>query len=261
MASVTVEQSKTPLTAFKVLSFDVYGTLIDWESGIYNAVVESAPFASLPADSPQRDRKTVLEQYEHHERKIEHANPGMEYATLLAEVYKGIVTSLAPSTVPSSEEVSASAETFSKSIKDWPAFPDTLAALRTLQKHYKLVPLSNSSPSTFGASLAGPFKGFSFDAVYLAAQIGSYKPDRRNFEYLIEHVKADFGVDKDQILHVAQSLHHDHLPATEFGLARCWVDRSGVMGVPVGKVSVHWEVKALGELADLVEKAFAEDKA
>ena len=258
MANVAIEKSKQPLTAFKVLSFDVYGTLIDWESGIYNAIVESEPLASVPADSPLKDRKTLLEQYEHCERQIQKVNPGMEYATLLAEVYKDVAKSLSLPTTPSPDEISAAASTFSKSVKDWPAFPDTLAALRTLQKHYKLVPLSNSSPATFGASLAGPFAGFSFDAVYLAAQIGSYKPDRRNFEYLIEHVQADFGVAKDGILHVAQSLHHDHVPATEFGLARCWVDRSGVMGIPVENVSVNWEVKTLGELADLVEKAFAE---
>lgn len=257
MANVLVEASPTPLTAFKLLSFDVYGTLIDWETGIYNTIVNSAPFARLSQDSPLKNRKSLMQSYERHERAIQVKHPGLEYAELLAAVYKAILDDLLIDGT-SREEIDAAAKDFGSGVGQWPAFPDTLDALRTLQKHYKLVPLSNSSPSTFGASLQGPFKGFTFDKYYLAADIGSYKPDPRNFEYLLEHAKKDFGVEKGEILHVAQSLHHDHVPATKFGLARCWVDREGVMGEPVGEVRVNWKVKTLGELAGLVEEAFGE---
>lgn len=259
MSKVLVEPSPTPLTAFKLLSFDVYGTLIDWETGIYNAIVNSAPLSRLPSDSPLKDRKSLIQRYERHERSIQIKHPGLEYADLLAAVYTAILDDMSIGGTRR-DEIDAAATAFGQSVGQWPAFPDTLDALRKLQSHYKLVPLSNSSPSTFGASLEGPFKGFSFDKYYLAADIGSYKPDPRNFEYLLEHAKKDFGVEKGEVLHVAQSLHHDHVPATEFGLARCWVDREGVMGEPVGEVSVNWKVKSLGELAGLVEEAFGEGK-
>lgn len=258
MADVTVVPSPTLLTAFKVLTFDVYGTLIDWKPAIYKAIVDSAPFTHVPSSSPLRDHHNLIKNYyERCERQFQAESPGMEYSELLSNVYKAIVKEAAISGV-SDADIESAAQNFGNSVKDWPAFPDTLEALRKLQKHYKLVPLSNSSPQTFGASLKGPFAGFNFDAYYLAAAIGSYKPDPRNFEYLLQHVKSDFGVEKEGILHVAQSLHHDHVPAERIGLARCWVDRTGGMGnLDEGeKVSVNWHVKSLGELAELVEEAF-----
>ena len=255
---MTLERSKTPLTHFSLLSFDVYGTLIDWETGISTAILTSAPFESLPQDHPLKDRTAILKAYENVERAIQTTDPALEYSALLAEVYRRLCTEQA---IPaSSTEIDQAATHFGSSVKDWPLFADTLPALRTLQKHYKLVPLSNSSPATFGASIAGPFEGFEFDAAYLAADIGSYKPDLRNFDYLVEHAKSEFGVEKGRVLHVAQSLFHDHIPAEKMGLERCWVDREGVMGGvsddQMGDVSVNWIVKSLSELAEIVEKAF-----
>nr|GFD60369.1 hypothetical protein [Tanacetum cinerariifolium] len=80
-----------------------------------------------------------------------------------------------------------------------PAFPDTVAALRRLQKTFKLVVLSNVDNESFQAGNAHGLEGFKFDAVYTAQDIGSYKPDLRNFEYMLSHVKEDFGIEKGQV--------------------------------------------------------------
>ena len=105
---------------------------------------------------------------------------------------------------------------------DWPAFPDSPAALAYLKQHYQLVILSNVDRAGFAAS--NQRLGVAFDAVYTAQDVGSYKPDPRNFEYLLVHL-AQRGVGKADILHTAQSLFHDHAPAKQFGLASAWIDR------------------------------------
>ena len=115
---------------------------------------------------------------------------------------------------------------FGASIAHWPAFPDTADALRRLGQRYKLVILSNVNRAGFAASNAK--LGVTFDAIYTAEDIGSYKPARRNFEHMLERLEADHGVVPGQILHTAQSLFHDHVPAGDFGLARAWIDRQGL---------------------------------
>jgi len=250
--------SQTSLTHFKLLSFDVYGTLIDWEGGIYNTIANSTPFERLPSTHPLKDRTTLLLTYENLERGIQIKKPGMDYAELLSSVYKAII---ADQKVPaSSQEIEDESTKFGNSVGSWPVFPDTLAALHTLLKHYKLVPLTNCSPTTFSASLTGPFENFPFSAYHTAGEIGSYKPDLRNFHYLLEKCKSQFGVEKGEILHVAQSKHHDHVPAAKMGMSSCWVNRGGVMGDAEEGAQYGWEVKTLGELAGLVEEAFAEGK-
>jgi len=114
---------------------------------------------------------------------------------------------------------------FGGSVKDWPAFPDSEAALQYLGQHFRLIILSNVSRAAFASSERR--LGASFDAVYTAEDIKSYKPDPRNFRYLIEHCEQDFGIGKEELLHVAQSLYHDHVPARAVGLANAWVDRQG----------------------------------
>jgi 2-haloacid dehalogenase len=113
-------------------------------------------------------------------------------------------------------------ERFGASIGDWPPFPDTIEALRALRSRYRLVILSNVDRGGFRAT--DRRLGVTFDAVYTAQDIGSYKPDARNFAYLIERL-ADDGFQKPDILHVAQSLFHDHAPANAIGLASAWIDR------------------------------------
>lgn len=248
--------SSKPLTSFKLLSFDVYGTLVDWEGGIFTSIINSEPFASLPQDHELRNRRTLLFETEKRERANQQKDPGADYPVILARAFQDLVKDY---DLPDNGGVKAASEKFGNSVGEWPVFPDTLEALERLKKHYYLVPLTNSSPETFGASVKGPFKGFEFSGRYLATEIGSYKPDLRNFDYLFKHVKEDFGVDKEQILHTAQSLHHDHVPAKKVGLTSCWIDRKGVMGSSE-EAEYAWKFDTLGEMADAVDKAFAEAK-
>jgi 2-haloalkanoic acid dehalogenase type II len=117
---------------------------------------------------------------------------------------------------------SALDQAFGASVPDWPAFPDTVTALRYLQRHYKLVILSNVDRASFEGSNAR--LGVTFDAIHTAQDVGSYKPDPANFRYLLDRLAAA-GHSPGEILHTAQSLFHDHAPAQAIGLASAWIDR------------------------------------
>lgn len=207
------------------------------------------------------DRKTLLQAMEACERKLQVAQPNMEYSLLLAEMFKSFCKE--QGLEAGQGEIEANSKIFAKSIEHWPAFPDTLDGLKKLQKYIPLLfPLSNSSPTTLGPCLENALPGFQFTAVYTAKDIGSYKPELRNFEYLLKHVKEDHGVEKNELLHVAQSLYHDHEPASKMGIESVWVNRFGVMGhVEINSTGKYgWEVNSIGEFADRVEKAFQEKK-
>ena len=143
-------------------------------------------------------------------------------------------------------------EAFGSSVPLWPAFADTAEALRILKRHYRLVILSNVHRAGFAAS--NRKLGVTFDAVYTAEDIGSYKPDPANFRYLLEHL-AERGVAKGDILHTAQSLHHDHVPASAAGLATCWIDRRhasagfGATVPPPRPVETDWRFPSMAALA------------
>ena len=117
-------------------------------------------------------------------------------------------------------------QAFGHSVPHWPAFPDTADALRELAKHYKLVILSNIDNQGFAAS--NRKLGVTFDAVYTAEMIGSYKPADRNFKFMLKRLREDFGFEREDILHTAQSLHHDHVPARTHNLANAWIDRQNL---------------------------------
>jgi 2-haloacid dehalogenase len=198
------------LSDFSVLTFDCYGTLIDWETGIWDAfapVLERAPL------KPSRDQ--VLDAFGRAESAQQAATPGMLYPALLAEVHKAMCRELGV-------EPDAGSAAFGASVRDWPAFADTPDALAYLKRHYRLVILSNVDRASFAHSNAR--LGVAFDAVFTAEDIGSYKPDPRNFEYMLERLGAE-GIGREQILHTAESLFHDHVPAKRFGLAGCWISR------------------------------------
>ena len=199
------------LTDFKVLTFDCYGTLIDWETGIHAAL---EPLLGKLDPPPGRD--AALEVFARYETEQERATPDMRYPELLANVHARMRAHWG---VDGHAELD---RRFGESVKDWPAFPDSADALAYLKEHYALVILSNVDRTSFAASNAK--LGVEFDAVYTAEDIGSYKPDPRNFEHLLAHL-AERGFAKDDILHTAQSLHHDHVQATAFGLATAWIDR------------------------------------
>jgi 2-haloacid dehalogenase len=203
------------LSDFRVLTFDCYGTLIDWESGIV-AALQPLLLKVRQATGQTLSRDAVLETFARHESAQEEATPAMVYSELLAVVHRR----LAQAWDVAMEE--AEHARFGASVPDWPAFADSASALGRLKRHYQLVILSNVDRASFSGSHRR--LGIEFDAVYTAQDIGSYKPNLRNFEYMLAHL-AERGVAKADILHTAQSLFHDHAPAKRFGLASAWIDR------------------------------------
>ena len=199
------------LGSFKALTFDCYGTLIDWETGMAEAL---QPLTSRLGSTLSRNE--ILESHARHESSQQLATPAMKYSELLAVVYKRLAEEWG---VAVSWE---DCEAYGASVKNWPAFADSVEALAYLKKHYKLIILSNVDNASFAHS--NRRLKTVFDAVYTAQDIGSYKPSSRNFEYMIDRL-GGLGIAKNAILHTAESLFHDHVPANRHGLASCWIYR------------------------------------
>lgn len=214
------------LNEFKVLTFDCYGTLIDWEAGIWDA------FQPMIMSNGRQDltRDKLLEAFAVFENRQESSTPAMAYPEVLSSVHAAVASQFGLETTAGMDE------DFGASLPLWPAFADTADALRILKKHYRLVILSNVNRDGFAAS--NRKLGVEFDAIYTADLIGSYKPDPANFEYLLERLKRDHGLEKRDILHTAQSLFHDHVPAQSMGLATAWIDRQRL------SESGHWGATA-----------------
>ncbi|MDE0697066.1 MAG: haloacid dehalogenase type II [Boseongicola sp.] len=196
---------------FKVLTFDVYGTLIDWETGIIEGL---KPLTDRTSRSLGRNE--ILETHAYHESTIQNLTPSKLYRDLLPVVYRRLAEEW--NVTVSWDECQA----YGATVGSWPAFPDSAEALEYLKKHYRLAVLTNTDNVSFAGSNAK--LRVEFDNVYTAEDIGSYKPASRNFDYMIEALGRQ-GFDKSQILHVAESLFHDHAPANGFGLANCWIYR------------------------------------
>lgn len=247
-----------PLNEFNCLTFDCFATLIDWETGIYQAL---SPLTNQLSTSHalHDNRVGVLRLFITHENRIQDENPTADYKYVLSETYRGIANELGIE--PEEHDMTK----FGLSVGEWGAFPDTVEALNRLKKHFKLVILSNVDHESFDRTLSGPLKEVQFDAVYVAQDIGSYKPDLRNFEYLIDHCKKDLGVEKDGIIHTAQSLFHDLVPANKMGLASAWIERDtgmvSVMGGELGELKdqldLTWRFKTMGDMADAVDDVYA----
>lgn len=199
------------LSDYKALTFDCYGTLIDWESGMV-AALEPLTRRVQPALT----RNQILEAHAHHESAQQAQTPARLYRDLLAIVYKRLAEQWGVAV--SWEECIA----YGASVGNWPAFPDSAEALAYLKQHYKLVILSNVDNQSFAVS--NKRLGVAFDAIYTAEDIGSYKPSQRNFDYMTDNLRG-LGVERRQILHVAESLFHDHVPGKRHGLASCWIYR------------------------------------
>lgn len=199
------------LSDFKALTFDVYGTLIDWESGMVDAL---KPLTDKVSRSLTRD--DVLEAHAYYESTTQRWTPGKRYSELLPVVYRRLAEEWGVEVTW--EECVA----YGLSVRQWPAFDDSREALAYLKRHFKLVVLTNTDNLSFSGSNAR--LGVAFDGVYTAEDIGSYKPDDRNFHYMIETL-ARQGVEKHEILHTAESMFHDHAPANKHGLANCWIYR------------------------------------
>ena len=196
--------------AFDALTFDCYGTLIDWETGILAGL--RAALDSRGVDRPDNE---LLEAYAATEAAIEEG-PYLRYRQILADSIQ-IVGEELETTISD-----ADAATFGGSVADWPAFPDSAAALARLKTRFRLGVLTNCDDDLFAAS--NKRLGVEFDWIVTAQQVGSYKPNERNFAALFERLAAD-GVGRDRILHVAQSLFHDHAPAKRLGMTTVWIDR------------------------------------
>ncbi|KAK4100758.1 haloacid dehalogenase [Parathielavia hyrcaniae] len=252
------------LTTFSALSFDCYGTLLDWESGL---LADLSPLLSaLPPSHPWHATPLLaVQRFNHHSEHLWATQPKLAYDTNLVESFRLLAEE---------QHIRLPEETLSR-IGDgpgrWPAFADTVDGLQRLGRHYKLVVLSNVNEANIARAVAGPLAGARFDAVYTAEAIGSYKPSHANFRYLFDGVKRAFGVDKDrgQLLHVARSLTVDHVPAKELGLRSVWIARGGDKPEGYGtggdyevlrgegKLAFEWVFQTIGEFADEVERQVA----
>ena len=243
-------RARVRLRDFDALTFDCYGTLIDWESGIYAGL---RPL--LDRAGPSLSRDEVLEAFARRESAQEAATPALPYSELLAVVQ----CQLAEDWHVASD--AAEAQAFGASVGDWPAFADSADALQYLQQHYKLVILSNVDRQSFQASAAR--LGVVFDAVYTAQDIGSYKPDARNFQYLLAQL-GQRGIAANRILHTAQSLFHDHLPANAAGLATAWIDRRhdapgwGATMPPAAQARIDFRFDSMADMVRAHQQAMAD---
>ena len=236
------------LTDYRVLTFDCYGTLIDWESGIWDAL-QPLIMRNGRADVT---RGAALEAFARSESRHEQEAPAGRYPDVLARVHRSVAGSFGLETSPCARRrvrgVGAALARVSGHRRR-PARP---------ARHFRLVILSNVHRDGIAAS--NRKLGVEFDAIYTAEDIGSYKPADANFEYLLAHVKADLGMDRSDILHTAQSLHHDHVPANRFGLANAWIDRQrlsaggswGATGQVETRPSTDFVFYSLQEMADAV---------
>lgn len=198
--------------AVDVLSFDCYGTLIDWETGILDALAGWRSRAGLTDD------EVVLGAFGEAESENESLAPSTPYPEILSRTLTDLGTFFG--TAPTPDELGV----FSASVASWPAFPDSSGALATLAEHAALVVVSNVDAGSFAASEAK--LGTPFRHRILASDVGAYKPADAHFEALFGYLDRE-GISRSRLLHVAQSLFHDHVPAARHGIRSVWIDRRG----------------------------------
>lgn len=243
------------------MSFDICATLIDWEAGIFNQLV--LLLGRIPKDhvlwnkSLKEVKGYLIMRYFVNEHEPEMGQPREQYSAILVMVYERLAGEFGVSAIK--EEAKA----FGGVIGTWPAFLDTVEAMKTLGKYYKLVALSNVDKASISNTLSGHLKGVYFDGIYVAEEIGLYKPDPRNFTYLVGYIKQDFGIYRDGICHTAQSLTFDHIPTVTLGFRPgVWISRGGGnmgmgnLDVVKDKVNLGAVYETLSDMAVAVEKAF-----
>ena len=232
------------LTDFEALSFDCYGTLIDWEAGIAAVRGPWARSHGLTVDD-----ETLLAAYADHETREEADDPRALYPDILARTMVALGRELGV------EVTSGEAQRLATSVPDWPAFADSHDALISLGTRFALIVLSNVDRESFAGSTRR--LAVTFDAVLTAQDIGSYKPSARNFAALLGEA-GRLGIGEGRLLHVAQSLFHDHVPAKNAGLPTVWINRRhdrpgwGATPAPPLDVSSDWEFPSLAAFAAAV---------
>ncbi|HJT92312.1 MAG TPA: HAD-IA family hydrolase [Mycobacterium sp.] len=199
------------LADYDVLSFDCYGTLIDWETGLSSVLSPWAREAGLDLTDEE-----LLVAYADNEQRVERESPTALYPSILAESFRRIGASRG---VEVSDEW---ADKLGASVPSWPAFPDSSDALASLADDYKLIIVSNVHRQGFAGSNSR--LGVTFDKIITAEDVGAYKPAPNHFEAL-DAALAELGVPRERLLHVAQSLRHDHVPAKRYGIASVWLNR------------------------------------
>jgi 2-haloalkanoic acid dehalogenase type II len=228
------------LSDFKMLTFDTYGTLIDWESGIYNGL--QPLLDKLPL---RLDRDEVLELFAEYEMQQQREHPQQLYSSVLADVGRSIAKKWQ---VKISDE---EAGTFGRSVKHWPEFADSATTLKYLRQHYLMATVTNCDRISYMGSNSR--LEIEWDGIYTAQDIGCYKPNLRNFDYMFERARRDHGVLPHQILHVAQSLTHDMVPATQKGMSKVWINRRhnvdglGATAPPQGDYTIEWEFNSMAD--------------
>ena len=236
------------LTAYDALSFDCYGTLIDWEAGIAAVL---GPWARR--FDPSVTDEQVLVAYSENEAAVEKEAPASLYPDVLREAFRR--TGMDLGFEVSDEDAAA----LGASVPGWPAFPDSAQALQRLKKHYKLIILSNVDRASFAGS--NRRLEVDFDEILTAQDIGSYKPNPANFDALLR--RADEIGATGKLLHVAQSLFHDHVPGKKAGLRSVWINRRhtqpgwGATPDPRVVVSPDLAFSSMAAFADAVDTAFA----
>lgn len=207
------------------------------------------------------DRALAIKSFNDIEVSLCASKPSLKYSALLSESYIKLAETFSLPQPPQAEVDAVGA-----SVGQWPAFSDTVAALNRLKKHYKLAILSNVDEESFSHVLCGPLASVDFDAVYVAEQIGSYKPSLKNFHYLLGHVKEELGVNKEQVLHTAHGIESDHVPCKEMGMTSAWIARGettrpgSTMENMGDKAMPTWVFEDMMEMAIAADKDFDEDR-
>jgi 2-haloacid dehalogenase len=236
------------LTAYEALSFDCYGTLIDWEAGISAVLAPWAREQGLDLGDEE-----LLLAYADNEAAVERETPTALYPDVLATAFRRTGETLG---APVGDSW---ARRLGDSVPDWPAFPDSADALARLGRHYKLIILSNVHRAGFAGSnerLRGDFA-----AVITAEDVGAYKPAENHFRAL-DATLPRLGVGRDALLHVAQSLFHDHVPARRERLPSVWINRRhdrpgwGATPEPAEEWTFDAEFPSMAAFADAVDRAF-----
>ena len=215
----------------RIITFDCYGTLIDWERGIETSLRPLLERGGAP------DRDTFLALFAASESRRQRETPHAPYSEILAGCFEDIAARL------EIRADGADARAFAQSIAHWPPFADSAGALATLGRHFKLVIVSNIDRASFHHS--NERLGVRFARVVTAEDVGAYKPDLAHFWRALEEL-AGMGIAAGAVLHVAQSLYHDHVPAKRLGLKTVWNNRrAGAAGWGAPPVPDHAVVPAL----------------
>lgn len=227
---------------YRALTFDCYGTLIDWETGILAVLRPWAVRHRLTLGD-----EALLAAFGEAESRIQKEAPRTPYPEVLRASQRALAERFGVAQEPDA------ADRVALSVRDWPAFADSPAALAYLKRHYKLVIVSNVDRASFAYS--NEKLGVEFDAIVTAQDVGSYKPAPAHFHEAFKRLTA-LGVARAEILHVAQSLFHDHVPAKALGMTTVWINRRagkegwGATRPPESAVAPDAEFPTLGAMAD-----------